>query len=609
MLEADQRVLLIDALKPPPGFTFNRAVGTTFTLDMDALLIAPVAFALFDVDLGEHGVGVDPISLLESVRRHADRIDLFCQAGEIKVPARYQPILSQLEDSIHPVTAPKGGIFHPKVWAIRFRSSETGESNHRVLCMSRNLTFDRSWDLMLRLDEASTSQHTDGTADLSRLIGALPAMAVQRLPADRRQAITELATDLRRVRFELPNRCTDLSFHAFNVGNGKEIQPSGTSRRLLVASPFVSDDRLQELAQGSPEAILISRQESLDQLLPETLNTFTDIYTLDPAAHDTDADSEAAADDEGARNGLAGLHAKLIISEIGGQVSLLVGSANATDAGLTRNVELMAELGGHRRHIGIDAFLQPNGKGSFSDLLIEYRRGEQPMTPTEGEKAQAAVVAVGHRLAAMPVTARLDEAGDDLYRLRLTSRQKLKLPDGIAVSWWPITIGKGNAIPAAAGAPLALDFGLVSLGAITSFFAFEVTKDHQLGSASAVFVVNAALQGAPEDRRQQVLTAVLRSKRDVLRYLLLLLSDFTDQHAGDFAQLLARDQSVGAGAPIPFELPLFESMVRSLARNPDRLEHVARLVDDLRSRPEGSELLPLGFETVWEPIWAARGKL
>ncbi len=78
MLEPDARAVLIDALRPPPGMALERAVGTSFSLDLEALLIAPVAFALFNIDLGEPGQATDPISLLEAVRRHADKIDIFC---------------------------------------------------------------------------------------------------------------------------------------------------------------------------------------------------------------------------------------------------------------------------------------------------------------------------------------------------------------------------------------------------------------------------------------------------------------------------------------------------------------------------------------------------
>ena len=49
MLDPDDRHLLVDALKPPPGMVLDVAVGTTFTLDLQALLLAPVSFAFFRV--------------------------------------------------------------------------------------------------------------------------------------------------------------------------------------------------------------------------------------------------------------------------------------------------------------------------------------------------------------------------------------------------------------------------------------------------------------------------------------------------------------------------------------------------------------------------------
>ena len=79
MLQPDERALLIDALRPPAGMRLDYAAGTTFSLDLEALLIAPVTFALFDARVAEGEGGTDPRSILEAVRRHAANIDLFCQ--------------------------------------------------------------------------------------------------------------------------------------------------------------------------------------------------------------------------------------------------------------------------------------------------------------------------------------------------------------------------------------------------------------------------------------------------------------------------------------------------------------------------------------------------
>ena len=91
-LTPESRVMLTDALRPPAGHRLDVAVGTTYSLDLTALLLAPLSFALFDQansnDLADDSAsGLDPIRLLEAVRRHAQHTTVFCQAGGIHVPA------------------------------------------------------------------------------------------------------------------------------------------------------------------------------------------------------------------------------------------------------------------------------------------------------------------------------------------------------------------------------------------------------------------------------------------------------------------------------------------------------------------------------------------
>lgn len=70
MLSPHDRTALFDALRPPPGYDLDHTVGTSFTLDLEALLTAPIAFALFagqDVDPSEDGL--EPVGLLMGVHR------------------------------------------------------------------------------------------------------------------------------------------------------------------------------------------------------------------------------------------------------------------------------------------------------------------------------------------------------------------------------------------------------------------------------------------------------------------------------------------------------------------------------------------------------------
>ena len=128
-LAPEARVLLTEALRPLPGYRVELAVGTTYSLELTALLLAPLSFAVFDQANSGDINAIDPIRLLEAVRRHAEHTTVFCQAGGIHVPSNYRSILTFTEDSIMEVMpVHEGAIFHPKVWALRF----INQDGHRL---------------------------------------------------------------------------------------------------------------------------------------------------------------------------------------------------------------------------------------------------------------------------------------------------------------------------------------------------------------------------------------------------------------------------------------------------------------------------------------------
>jgi hypothetical protein len=49
VLAPDSRRTLLDQLRPPENYRLDAAVGTTFTLDLTAALVPPLAFASFAV--------------------------------------------------------------------------------------------------------------------------------------------------------------------------------------------------------------------------------------------------------------------------------------------------------------------------------------------------------------------------------------------------------------------------------------------------------------------------------------------------------------------------------------------------------------------------------
>ena len=244
MLAPEIRVVLLEQLRPPVGYTMDAAVATTFTLDLSAALIPPLAFAAFSMSSTP-----DPVAALEAVRSCADRLDIFAQGGELIVPRQPSDLMAFLEPMVHEVRLPRRGrLFHPKVWLLRYRSPDDAP-RYRMLCLTRNLTNDHSWDLALRLDGTDTGKRRPANRPLVRFVQALPDFARTPLPPDRRDRVAQLAADVYRVRWELPDDAWDLRFHALGIRGVKpDIRFDGYCH--LVIAPFLTDGGLKIVAPG-----------------------------------------------------------------------------------------------------------------------------------------------------------------------------------------------------------------------------------------------------------------------------------------------------------------------------------------------------------------------
>lgn len=183
MLDPYDRRSLMELLRPPEGYSLDYAIGTTFSLDLEALMTAPVAFTRFEAESDFHKA--DLLVIMESLRRYMEKITIFCHAGRIKIPGNHGNYLSAfLEGSVFQALPQNGdGSFHPKVWALRF-ISKTAPVAYRLLCLSRNLTFDRSWDTALVLDGILSKKKNAIAVNnpLGDFIESLPGLVNENLP-------------------------------------------------------------------------------------------------------------------------------------------------------------------------------------------------------------------------------------------------------------------------------------------------------------------------------------------------------------------------------------------------------------------------------------------
>lgn len=588
MLAPDSRRTLLDQLRPPEGYRLDAAVGTTFTLDLTAALVPPLAFASFAVRST-----TDPVSVLEAVRSCADRVDVFAQEGNVRAPSRYTALTAFLEPMLHEVKAPPGGLFHPKLWLLRFTAEDEPDA-YRLVVLSRNLTEDHAWDVSLTLDAWRDTKPSAANRPLSALIRSLPGRTRQPVPADRRARIEQLAEDVRYLSWEFPEGVTELASHVFGVV-GERADPDFTGYRHLVVSPFLNDAGLAQLTAGTKSATVVSRASSLDALSPKTVQGLDATYVVSTVAGLDDGD--ATGDDTPAAL-LSDLHAKLVVVERGQQAHLFLGSANATDAALTRNVEILVQLTGGKKNFGVGTMLDPGSP--FLGMLEQYdtKGGAAPDPDAEAQwQLENALRVLASRGWVVSVT-RSGEA----YSLRLETRDGATVPAGITARVEPL---------AHPGAACAVEDGRTSHGTVDGVPLIEVSPFLRLcltddAGREAATVVRAELRGDPEGRLDEVLASQINTPEKFLRFLALLLGL---GQAHPLAMMGLGDGAAGPGGGLAPAPQVFEIVIRALARSPESIDDLDRLVRRMLATESGAANLPEGFAAFWDVVTASRTQL
>ena len=614
VLSPQDRQLYLESLRPPTGYHLDTAVGTTYSLDLLTLLVTPLGFTMFDLDLEQANAQQgDPLEILEAIRNHADRITLFCQAGRIAVPSRHRLLFHHLEPRVVEATAPlRDRNFHPKVWVLRYVSSE-GPVQYRLLCLSRNLTFDRCWDTILVMDGALNANRVRDfprSRPLAEFIGSLPGMAVRPLTPAMLQDVEKIAGEVGRVAFDQPVPFDDFAFwplgHSPAANKSFLSRIDEGSRRSLVISPFLSSQAVQRVAGTKGPNILISRQTELDLLPARARAPYQDCYAFTSQNTLKEEPDAEAGTQEGVE--AQGLHAKVLVLETGKATSVFTGSANATRNGFEGNVEFVVELIGRSSKCGIDLLMskQP-GSASLLDLLVPYEPPEEPVADDADARAlEEALDGARDAIAGARWRVQVEaaEGGDGCGLAVQPEGSHPAWNESLAVSVRPLSLHESVALPVELGTTSPIRFHAVAMESLTSFLVFTVSGRRGAQAGEVAFVVNADLVGAPANRREQLLRHLLRDRAGVLRFLLLLLADLSDDPL--LATAAAAREGAGADARSAPSPALLEMLLRALDRDEGRLDAVERLLRDLRETDGGEGLVPEGLHELFQAVWAAR---
>lgn len=628
MLSPQTRTLLRDALRPPAGYEINRAILTTYSLDLMTLLTVPLAFTLFEMKDNTGLLKADPLALVEALRRHVGQMTIFCQEGQIHLPKNVQLLLGYLERSVVQVTSPRqGGVFHPKIAVLRYTSKDNDAVSYRLLCSSRNLTFDRSWDTLLvlegELDRDRKNAHARNRP-LADFIRALPQLVPPHAPKPDLHDVTSVADELLKVRFTPPEGFEDdLQFCPIGIAGGS-VWPVIGGQRSVTISPFVTDGFVQRLAEQAGKHWLISRHESLDELASKSLGTLQGSFFLHDGVEPTPTETEPATDTNPSddqvhvepSHQLSGLHAKLFVVDDGWHANIWTGSANATTAAFEKNVEFLVRLRGRKSKFGVNTLLNldtedETGKSDrtvrFADMLMRYEREGDAVIDEIHKKLEDAIEMARSAIIGAALQGRIEpfEEGSGKYRLVVSSTQGDRVwPENLRASMSLITIkSEGTQFDLSHG-KLTVAFEPLSFEALTSFVSFRLIAAIGDRELTCAFVLKLPVFGFPADREERILLSLLKNRQQLLRYLLLLLANDEDA-ASQLEDMLSKNAGNRSDSAGGFGLPLLEPLLQAFDRDPSRLAQIDRLISDLLKTPEGTSLIPPDFIEIWSPIWEA----
>lgn len=588
-------------LAPPYGYDVVSAVGTTYSLDLDALVGICIALGL--AESTESKLMNNPVYMLEALRKTSDKVVLFCEAGQIHVPNNSSPLYILLEKMVYQVTVRKQvklpiyPSFHPKFWLIKYQNTE-GNLKYRVIVLSRNLTFDRSWDVSVVLDGTPGGETTKRAVPirdfLSYLIGFLKESDEN--TKAKRKLLNALAREIIDVSFALDSKMfTDFDFIPVGVkdeeGRKYSMQDysifTDTFHEALIMSPFLSASVIEAFNNrnkniDNPECTLITRRASLEKLKAPQCDKFK-IYTM----KDTIVEGESALSDDSEDLRKQDIHAKLYLWRRYSDSELYLGSHNASYSAMNGNIEFMLRLRSKNRYLNTAILTKDifNGEPDNPDNPFELTKlpDVTVVTPDINDVLEDKIKTLYRSNPHANV-----RENNGKYDIDITFE---KLGDLTGLHIAPLLSKKSVEIE-----PLSTIEGL-DLLQISAFYRVTAKgEDTQIQR-----VLKIATDNLPENREAAVVTSVIKDKQCFIQYIAFLLGDnylLTLIEANN----LSKSAFFGQGSSLPMPA-LYESMLRAAATTPEKFAEI----DGLLKMITNDQVIPDRFVELYNTFRKAVG--
>ena len=585
-----------EQLIPPEGYELSFAIGTTYSLDLEALMVLPVA--LFYSQLLDASADKIRYDMLDSITKAADKIVVYCQKGKIHVPKDYHYLLAYWEKGIEEITmSHKAQSFHPKVWVIRYESAAKPPL-YRILVTSRNLTFSRDWDVAFSSEGVVGAEKVKRTEPLIHFLQYVTSKGKREIPK-------EFIQDLAKVDFEVPDGFKLINFFPIGIPNPdtKNEYQNPLSKKnwddLLVLSPFVQDSTINHLWENTYNHFwLLSRKEELDSLKVETHEEL-EAYQFSKFIQEGELNEYLSEEADEAR--LQNFHAKLFVGSRNDNPFWYLGSANASEPAFGRNIEFLVELKGEGYEQKPRTILNLLTSDKRSEvILFEPYNIENKSDQEKRKKNEIIIRDITFALTHLNIIGSANLNNETvLYDLLIeVDASKLKLQDDYAVKLVPLPATDRKSIIIKSGKKnIIKEFTGFTETQLSPFIIWEIFNSDGLQKK---FIVQMQID-LPESRLGRIFSSIINSKEKFLKYLTFLLT-------GDEAELILDVKKERGVAQKVFNsqleipgIPIFEKLMVAASRYPTRLKSINDLIQKLKSEQTEirEKIITPEFESFW----------
>jgi hypothetical protein len=583
----EDRLNYSDLLVPPTGYEVEFAVGTTYSLDLEALIGVPIALSLSEeMDGTLHD---NPIYALEALRKSSEKFVIFCEAGQMQIPRNANTIFYMMENSVFEVALRNNKSFHPKLWLIKY-SNKDGEELYRLIVLSRNLTFDRSWDISVCLEGKRTKRKTTKNKPLVDLIQFLIPYSEDK---GKTKQIQGLLKELEYVHFN-PNDKHIPSFDFCPLGmEGYDKDSTGifeSYHHLAIMSPFLSKqtiEELNELSLTNASKVLITRRSELAKLTEDLVNDL-DVYVL----KDFIVEGEGALSGENETNEVAqhqDIHAKIYARTKYNEHSIYLGSANCSNNAFHGNVEFLLKLEYQKYGFRISDLLEELfGKDETEN---PFEKMEQLPVVSEGEKEVKDILEKAIKQLCRTNAHGVISKEEEHYTLHMSFES---IPSDVTFKIGPLLSKKDLPLEEET---IFQKLGILELG---QFYRIIAEKDGEIVQR----IIKITTEGIPAERDHEVFRSIINDKYTFLRYVAFLLSD--DFLLSALEQIENKKNGTGKWDSSMFDYPvLYENMLKAASRSPDKLHDVDKVMSFIKD----VEIIPEEFKSLYKTFIGAAKKV